>query len=182
MSHSSVQNELGHRSLTLPAWEVKAVTLQFLLLLSASYVLPAIAHATGLPVRMFLPMHWPVILAGLCYGWRSGVVIGLSAPAVSYMMSGMPPVFMLPAMTLELGVYGFAAGFAREMLKLGWFMSTLLSLLVGRVLFVGYVFASGAVSQTFIAYMQAAMLPGLVGAAGQLIALPLIARRWVGRK
>ena len=169
-------------AITLPAWESKAIVLQLLLLFSASIVLPSAAHALGLPVRTFLPMHWPVVLAGLCYGWRSGAIIGLSAPALSYLLSGMPPVLMLPAMTLELGVYGFIAGLSRQILKLGWFSSTLLALLAGRGFFIGYVFATGAVSSSFVNYLQTAMIPGLIGALGQVIALPLIARRWVGTR
>ncbi len=172
----------GSSTLTLPAWDVKAISLQLILLLSAAFVLPSIAHALGLPVRMFLPMHWPVLLAGLCYGWRSGLIIGLSAPAVSYLISGMPPIFMLPAMTFELAAYGFVAGFARERFRLGFFTSLLVALISARALFVGYLFATGTISQPLIAYLQAAMLPGAIGAIGQLIALPLIARKWVGSR
>lgn len=182
MPNSAVPGELDIRSLTLPAWGTQAVVIQLLLLISASYVLPSVAHAMGIPVRTFLPMHWPVLLAGLVYGWRSGLLIGLSAPLASYALSGMPPLFMLPAMTVELGVYGLATGVAREVLKLGWFLSTLAALAVGRVIFLGYVFATGSVSQSFVPYVQAAMTPGLIAAVGQLIALPFIARRWVGTK
>jgi hypothetical protein len=180
MQYSAVST--GQSALTIPAWNVKAVTIQLLLLIAASFVLPAAAHAIGLPVRLFLPMHWPVLLAGLCYGWRSGLAIGLAAPAVSYLLSGMPPMFMLPSMTLELAVYGFVAGFSRERLKLGWIASTLAALIVGRLAFLGFTFATGAGSQPFLSYLQAAMVPGLAAALGQIVLLPLIARGWVGRK
>lgn len=176
-----MQNSAFNGGYTLPALEIKAIAVQLALLAAAAFFLPSAAHLLGLPVRVFLPMHWPVIVAGLCYGWRSGAVIGLSAPIVSYLISGMPPPIMLPAMTFELGAYGLIAGLSREKLKLGWFMSTLTTLVVGRIFFIGYVFAAGAVSQPFVAYIQTAMLPGLIGAAGQLIALPLVARKWVGR-
>ena len=169
-------------SLTLPAWNIRAVTAQLLLLIAAAFILPAASHAVGLPVRGFLPMHWPVILAGLCYGWRSGLIIGVSAPFVSYMLSGMPPLVMLPPMTLELAAYGSIAGIARERFALGWFTSTLTALVAGRLIFLGFAFATGAVKQPFLIYLQAAMLPGILAAVGQLIALPIIARWWVGKK
>lgn len=163
---------------TLPAWQVKAVTVQLLLLISAAFVLPALAHATGLPVRSLLPMHWPVLLVGLCYGWRSGLLVGLTAPALSFVISGMPPVYMLPAMTIELVAYGFLAGFFREHVRFGWLLSTGLALIGGRLVFLGFVFALGAVSTPFAEYLKAAMLPGLIGGTAQLILLPLIAGWW----
>src|SRR5687768_13483244 len=131
---------------TLPAWNLKAVTIQLLLLATAALALPALAHALGLPVRVFLPMHWPVILAGLCYGWRSGLLIGLSAPAFSYLVSGMPPAVMLPAMTFELAAYGLIAGACRQRLKLGFVLSTLITLVAGRILFISLALATGAIT------------------------------------
>ena len=91
---------------TLPALRVRAVSAQMALLLAAAFVLPALAHAAGVPGRVWLPMHWPVIFAGLCYGWRSGALIGLAAPGVSFLLSGMPPAVVLPGMTAELAAYG----------------------------------------------------------------------------
>ena len=168
--------------MTLPAWNVKAVTIQLFLLVAASFILPAASHAVGLPVRGFLPMHWPVILAGLCYGWRSGLMIGAAAPLASNMLSGMPPLPMLPPMTLELAAYGAIAGIARQRLRFRWFMSTLTALIAGRFIFLGFAFSTGAINQPFLTYLQVAMLPGIPAAIGQLIALPLIARWWTGKE
>lgn len=178
MSNTARQDHAVLPPLTLPAWQVKAVTVQLLLLISASFILPALAHATGLPVRSLLPMHWPVLLVGLCYGWRSGLLVGLAAPALSFVISGMPPVYMLPAMTIELAAYGFLAGFFREQVRFGWLLSTGLALIGGRLVFLGFVFALGAVSTPFAEYLKAAMLPGILGATAQLILLPIIAYWW----
>lgn len=165
----------------LPLIKPLSMVVQIILLLSAAFLLPAAAHATGLPVRWLLPMHWPVILAGLCYGWRSGLLVGIGAPVLSYLVSGMPPLFMLPAMTVELAAYGFIAGFAREGLKLNGFLSAALSLIGGRIVFLAIVLITGAVAVPFADYLQAAMLPGIPAAIAQLILLPLIANWWVGR-
>src|SRR4051794_33100232 len=117
----------------LPAFEVNAVIVQVLLLAAAAFLLPAAAHLTGLPTQVLLPMHWPVVLVGLCYGWRSGLLIGLLAPATSFVLSGMPPAQMLPAMTIELAAYGLLAGLARQNFGLGWFASSAVSLIGGRI-------------------------------------------------
>jgi hypothetical protein len=167
---------------TLPALEFKAVTVQFLLLLTAAFVLPAAAHASGLPVRVLLPMHWPVLLVGLCYGWRSGLLVGLAAPGLSFLLSGHPLPHILPAMTIELAAYGFFAGFLRQRLHIRAFYSTAAALIGGRIVFIGSVFAMGAVSTPFAEYLKAAMIPGLAAVAAQAILLPPLAEWWVRRE
>src|SRR5690349_24292031 len=99
---------LTPRRATLPDSGFLALTIQILLLALAAVVLPATAHAIGLPVRSILPMHWPVLLAGLIFGWRAGLGIGVLAPLASFLVSGMPVPHILPSMTLELGAYGLA--------------------------------------------------------------------------
>ena len=167
---------------TLPAWQPRALTMQAVLLIGAAWLLPSLAHLTGLPVRTLLPMHWPVVLAGLCYGWRSGAVIGAGAPLVSYLLSGMPPPMVLPAMTLELAAYGFLAGFVREVLHRGRFEAALASLLGGRVLFVGAMLATGVIVGPLADYLRNAMLPGLAAGAAQVLLLPALAGWWVRRE
>ena len=168
-------NNFGAGELTLPAWGVKPVAIQFLLILAAAFVLPAAAHATGLPVRILLPMHWPVLFIGLVYGWRSGLIAGAAAPLISFAFSGMPPAFMLPSMMFELAAYGFLAGAFREIFRLNVFVAMALALIGGRIIFLAVTFATGAVTQTFGAYFMAAMVPGLYAAAAQLIILPILA-------
>ena len=173
-------NELG--GLTLPALRLRAVSAQMVLLLGAAFVLPALAHAAGVPVRTWLPMHWPVILAGLCYGWRSGALIGLAAPGVSFLLSGMPPPAVLPAMTAELAAYGFCAGFFREQLRQNLWLSVASALIGGRLVFLVIRLATGSIAGPFAEYMQAALLPGLPAALGQFVLLPIAAGGWVRRE
>jgi hypothetical protein len=156
--------------------------MQGVLLIGAAWLLPSLVHRTGLPVRTLLPMHWPVVLAGLCYGWRSGAAIGAGAPLVSYLLSGMPPPVVLPAMTLELAAYGFLAGFVREVLHRGRFEATLASLLGGRVLFIGVMLASGVIIGPLGDYLRNARLPGLAAGATQAMLLPPVAGWWVRRE
>jgi niacin transporter len=153
-----------------------------LLLVASALLLPAVAHLMEIPVRILLPMHWPVILAGLCYGWRSGLLVGLASPAVSYLLSGMPPPAILAAMTLELAAYGFLAGFFCETVRLGRWPATALALIGGRLLFVAAATASGAIAGPILEYLKAALVPGLPAALAQLLLLPPIAGWWVGRE
>ncbi len=182
MSETMVVTGNGMGGLTLPTLRLRAVSAQMILLLGAAFVLPALAHWAHVPVRAWLPMHWPVILAGLCYGWRSGALIGLAAPGVSFLLSGMPPPAMLPAMTAELAAYGFCAGFFREQLRWNLFVSAAGALIGGRFVFVGIGLSTSAIAGPLPGYLRAALLPGLPAALGQLLLLPIVAGGWVRRE
>ena len=176
----SIHNEsvISLHKTTLALSGVRAFAFQTLLL-CAAIVLPVAAHLSGAPVRALLPMHWPVILAGLVYGWRSGVLIGFAAPIVSYFLSGFPLPHMLPSMTLELLTYGLGAGVLREVLHLNPFISAAIALLLGRIVFILCVLLSEAVAANQLEYFQAAMLPGLAAAVCQIALLPLLAEWWI---
>lgn len=167
---------------TLPAWQLRALSVQAVLLIAAAWLLPSVAHLTGLPVRTLLPMHWPVVLAGLCYGWRGGALVGAGAPVVSYLLSGMPPPFVLPSMTVELAAYGCLAGFVREVLHRGRLESAVAALVGGRVLFVGMMLATGVIVGPLADYVRSALLPGLPAAVAQALLLPPLAGWWVRRE
>lgn len=182
MSHVASASHAVGSPATLPARGLRALSIQGALLVSASFLLPTAAHLLHLPVRWLLPMHWPVVLVGLCYGWRSGAAVGLAAPALSYALSGMPRPEILPAMTVELATYGFLAGWLRQTLRWNGFASAALALVGGRLVFVGLAWATGATAPAFLAYLQRAVVPGLIAGAMQLLLLPLLAAWWVRRQ
>jgi hypothetical protein len=167
---------------TLPDLGLRAISTQAVLLALSAAILPAASHIAHLPVRWLLPMHWAVLLAGLTYGWRAGAAIGLLAPGVSFLLSGMPLPHILPAMTVELATYGFVAGFAQQMWRLGRVASMALAIVAGRMVFVTMALATGSATPTVSAYLKAALLPGLLAAVAQVLLLPLVARWWMRRE
>lgn len=57
------------------------------------------------------PMHIPVLICGLVCGWPFGLVVGLIAPPLRFVLFGMPPIFPTGvAMAFELAAYGAASG------------------------------------------------------------------------
>lgn len=81
------------------------------LLLALAVLLPIGAHYINpLFARVLLPMHLPVLLAGMLVGPGAGVLVGLLAPGLSALIAGMPPAYAIPLMTAELPVYGLVAG------------------------------------------------------------------------
>lgn len=137
-------------------------------LIAAAILLPALCHLAGLPVRWILPMHWPALLAGLLYGWRGGLIVGVLSPISNYLITGYPLPPVLPAMTLEIAAYGFVSGWLRE--RFGWngFAATGTAVAVGRAVFIATVFLTAGYSGAFGEYLLAAMIPGIVAGVLQV--------------
>ena len=163
--------------LTLPVLNIRAITFQAVLIAAAVF-LPSMAHAAGAPVGWLLPMHWPVILAGLAYGPAAGLAVGLFSPLVSLAFSGMPPVPFVFVMMAELGVYGFATGWLRGNLRWSAWLGVAVSLLAGRA----FAIAIGTMMGGSLAAIVAAYAPGTPCAIAQVALLPLLANWWVTRE
>ncbi|WP_424243973.1 niacin transporter [Elusimicrobium posterum] len=161
---------LNSKNTVLNFAEKKAVLFQTLLLASA-LVLPSVCHYLGLPTNKFLPMHWPVLLAGLVYGWRSGLLLGLAAPLISSLISGMPAGYLLPTMAAEIAMYGFVGGLLKEKFNLNAFVSIIGALIVGKAAHALFLLGFAKFSTTFLT-------AGLAATAGQIAFLPLIANLW----
>jgi len=135
----------------------------------------ATAHLVGAgPV--FLPMHIPVLLAGLILGPLWGAVVGVLSPFLSSVTTGMPVMYpMMPIMVVELGVYGFAAGFLYKKLKLPLFIALPAAMVLGRVGYAamwGMLFAFN--SDLRAATVLVAVTTGVPGIAIQLGLIPLL--------
>jgi len=94
---------------------------------------PWVFHQFHLAGPTFLPMHIFVLIAGLLFGWRAGLIVGLLTPLVSYFISGMPVLNVLPQIVIELSAYGFIAGILREKYNLRTIWSLLGAIVGGRI-------------------------------------------------
>ncbi len=164
-----------YTSNTLPFNGLNAVYVQALFI-SSALVLPIIAHVIHAPIRYVLPMHWPVILAGVIYGWRAGAITGVLAPLMSYLLSGFPLPNILPSMTAELFAYGFIAGMLRQKFNINSFASIGASIVIGRMVFILFVVLTNSASISDLEYFKGALLPGLAAAIVQIISIPFLSK------
>ncbi|MBQ8683826.1 MAG: ECF transporter S component [Clostridia bacterium] len=143
--------------------------------------LPQVCHLLGAWLgvgsrlgEMLLPMHLPVMLIGLLVGWRAGLVAGLFSPVISFLLTGMPGVLLLPFMTVELAVYGLCTGLLRAVSMPG-VCRVLLAQVAGRgvralaILLAVYGFGYAGISPSLI-WMS--ISTGAVGILLQLVLLP----------
>lgn len=127
--------------------------------------------------RIFLPMHIPVLLAGFINGPVSGLVIGLLAPGLSFALTGMPPSYAVPLMTIELCLYGLTAGLFYYRLRLNLYIALIVALVLGRVGFaIGMVILGLFIELPYGVgtYFSVAVVAGLPGIIIQIVFLPPI--------
>ena len=110
------------------------------MLIALGIVLPMVFHIIpqGFAGRALLPMHIPVLLAGLIVGPFFGFFAGLITPLFSSMITGMPlPGIALYGMMIELSVYGAVGGIIMRIvytrrLSLDLYISLFVAMLFGR--------------------------------------------------
>jgi len=107
-------------------------------LLTAAFIMlavfvPWVFHQFHLAGPTFLPMHIFVLIAGLLFGWRAGLLVGLFSPLTSYFISGLPAMNILPQVVIEVSAYGFIAGILREKYNLRPVWSLLGAMIGGRL-------------------------------------------------
>lgn len=149
------------------------------LFLGLGVLIPQIFHMTGIGGPVFLPMHIPVILAGMLVCPMIGLYVGIFAPIISFLLTGMPPISppIMPMMVIELGAYGFVSGFLYKILKKNIYISLVLSMIIGRIAlgmaaFVSMQFFGFKISPIF--YVKGAIVTGLPGIITQLILVPTL--------
>ena len=151
---------------------------------SLAVLVPWVFHQFHLAGPTFLPMHIFVLMAGLLFGWRAGLAVGLLTPLASYAVSGMPVLTILPQILIELSAYGLIAGILREKYNLRAIWSLLGAMIGGRLalllaLLVIYLVAGesysplGLETSPFVAF-SSVIKQGWPGIVIQLVSIPAL--------
>ncbi len=161
---------------------VKAQTIGGLAALAAAVALPQLVHLIGSHTgsgsslgELLLPMHLPVILAGLLCGPYAAGIAGALSPILSFILTGMPAMAMLPFMAIELCAYGFFAGVLRDS-AMPTVLKVLAVQLIGRAVkavafMIGSFCFSSAVNPFVIV---TSTMAGWAGILIQLLVIPLV--------
>ncbi len=154
------------------------------ILIALGLVLPLCFHAIPNGGSIFSPIHIPVLVGGFLFGPAYGTAIGILAPLLNSLATGMPPLYpVLPGMMVECAVYGLASGLFFRLIKtrkfgLDLYLSLIVAMVLGRFAgaFVNYLVYMGTENpygwQSFVnAYLlvgwpaiiiQLALIPPLV--------------------
>lgn len=141
-------------------------------------VLPMALHAIPNAGTVMLPMHIPVLLCGLLCSWPYGLVCGLMGPALSALLTGMPPAAILPGMMVECAVYGCVSGIMLKVVHTkstyaDLYISMTTAMVLGRILggaAKALIFAPG--TMTLRIWVVSYFMTGLPGILVQLALIP----------
>lgn len=139
-----------------------------------SVAAPWLAHQFGIAGQVFLPMHLFVFIAALLFGWPAGIIVGLFTPIMSYLISGMPALSILPVIAVEIIAYGLIAGFLRGKMQLNLYASLIGALVLGK-LFLG-MGAFIVLGSDPIFYIRQAVYIGWPGIVLQILLIPFIVK------
>ena len=149
------------------------------LMVAMCVVLPMAFHAIPDGGSVFLPMHIPVLICGMICGWPYGFICGLLGPLLSSVLTGMPPMAVLPPMMVECGVYGLVTGLMLKYVRTGklyadLYLALVTAMLAGRLLSgvaKAFIFSSGLSLKAWVTASFVTALPGIVI---QLVAIPML--------
>ena len=154
------------------------------MLIAAGIVLPVVFHMipAGVAARTLLPMHIPILLAGLIVGPFYGFFAGLITPLLSSMTTGMPaPGLTVYRMMVELSVYGMVAGFAMRYIRtkrmtVDMYVSLIIAMIIGRVAagFFGAIVLFGGGTFALSVWVAGYFTTSVPGIVIQLIIIPTI--------
>ncbi len=176
----------SNKVITIKKLSLKAQIWAIIFAVISAVVIPQLFHIMGAISGMgtslgeiFLPMHLSIIFVGLLAGPLTGAISGFLVPLVSYGLTGMPTLHMLPFMMVELFAYGLCAGCLKNV-KFPNVGKVFLVQIAGRVmravaiLLAIYVFGYDKIG---VASIWMSIPKGVVGIVLQLVLIPLLLYR-----
>lgn len=145
------------------------------LLTAIGIVLPQAFHIFGeASGGTFLPIHLPVLMAGLMLGPWYGAALGVAVPLLGSLLTGMPAIPRLYFMVFELAAYGLFAGILIK--KFNVYIALILSMILGRIVYACILYASIGLFLFQAPFAnRAAFLTGIItGIPGMVIQIMLI--------
>ena len=140
-----------------------------------------ISGAGAVPGTIFLPMHIPVLLAGLLIGPQIVCIVGIVTPVVSTLLTNMPVPALLPFMIIELAGYGLTAGWMCHT-RLPVIVQLIIAQLAGRILraaaiLIGFFLIGYCSPAADITTIWTSVITGLPGLLLQWFFIPLLVFR-----
>ena len=162
--------------------KTRNIVLTGLMIAIGIVIVTVLKNFGGQPIlRLFSPMHFPVLIAGLVIGPVEGMICGILTPALSYLINQLPPNGPW-AMMAELGIYGLITGLCmrsfgkdRNMAKI--YISLIIAMIAGRIaggLVTGFILNAGDYSLS--AWISAYFVGTAPAIIADLILIPLIVR------
>ncbi len=158
----------------------RSITLTGLMIAFGIVIVTVLRNFGGQPIlRLFSPMHFPVMVAGLAIGPIEGLICGIATPFLSYFINQLPPNGPF-AMMAELGVYGLVGGLCMKYIKtkqplVRIYISLVIAMILGRIaggLVTGFILNAGSYSLS--AWISAYFIGTAPAIVSDLILVPIV--------
>lgn len=141
--------------------EYKTYLLSLLFAISG-VVTPYLFHHFNLSGQIFLPIYFFVLFGAYKFGWRVGVITAIFSPLLSFVLSGMPVMAILPFVMLKGCLLAAIAGFVASKFRKLSVLSILLAVM-------GYQLLGFAVVYLFTHNINLALMDLKIGYPGLLL-------------
>jgi len=152
--------------------------------LAFGVIVPYIFHIANLGGPIFLPMHVPVLLAAFYVNPFYALSIGILAPLLNSVLTGMPVLYPIAIiMSFELAAYGLITAIIYK--KGNLFLSLISGMIGGRMIAGIVVFI---LQSTFglkinpLLYLKGALITGIPGIVIQILIIPVIVKKFKIKK
>ena len=158
------------------------------MLLAVGLVLPFITGQIQAIAKIISPLHIPVLICGLCCGWKWGIALGFVLPLLRGLLFGIPvfPTSALP-MAFECAAYGLITGLVYALLLktvkgkshlpailIALVSAMILGRFVGGALFIALGIIGVKVPFTFAAFFTSYFVSTAPGAVIHIILIPMV--------
>ncbi|MFA5650600.1 MAG: ECF transporter S component [Proteiniphilum sp.] len=127
-------------------------------------LLPQLAHLIPQGGFIFLPIYFFTLIAAYKYGIHVGLLTAILSPLANYLLFGMPPAAVLPAIIIKSAILAGAAAWMAHRFKKVSLLAILLAILAYQVIGTGI---EWAMTQNLVVALQDFRL----GVPGMLIQL-----------
>ena len=159
-----------------------------IIMVAAGVGLSYVVHLFGASPRVMLPMHFPVLIAGVLLSPIHALIVGLVTPAISMGLTGFPTSAQVMRMMPELAAYALTVslmlrllpevpGLSKRLSRLAAIgIAVVTAMIVGRLAYIGF-YCLFAGAESFRFFMTVLVIPAIPGLISQLILVPLIGDR-----
>lgn len=148
------------------------------ILIAIGILLPIAFHSIKDAGSILLPMHIPVLIGAFILSSPYAAAVGILAPLLSHLFTGMPPFPFAYVMILELAAYGIIISLLYNKTNLGIYPSLLVGMICGRIVNILGVFLILHIFMgkpfKFNLVLSGLFIKGLPGIIIQIILIPLL--------
>ena len=105
-----------------------------ILFVIGNLILPQLAHLVPQGGLIFLPIYFFTLIAAYKYGIHVGLLTAILSPLANYLLFGMPPIAVLPAIIVKSTILAIAASLAAKYFGKISFWAILLAVLAYQVI------------------------------------------------